>query len=77
MYNIPEPCYHGSNAGVRKIDPLRLPSSFRRLGEIDKPFPVRKRIFGRAWPLRAPVRPEIVPTWPQLAISLSVPCIVS
>lgn len=34
-------------------------------------------MFGRAWPLRAPVRDGIVPTWPQLANSNSVPCTVS
>ncbi|GAU36941.1 hypothetical protein TSUD_62100 [Trifolium subterraneum] len=25
------------------------------IGETEKPHPVRKRMFGRAWPLRAPV----------------------
>ncbi|RXH86976.1 hypothetical protein DVH24_028476 [Malus domestica] len=32
-------------------------------------------MFGRAWPLRAPVRDGIVPTWPELMDSESVPCI--
>ncbi|GLT70900.1 hypothetical protein SLA2020_429520 [Shorea laevis] len=31
-------------------------------------------MFGRAWPLRAPVRDGIVPTWPQLINSNNVPC---
>lgn len=34
-------------------------------------------MFGRAWPFRAPVRPGIVPTWPQLLDGESVPCTVS
>lgn len=38
---------------------------------------MRKRMFGRAWPLRAPVRPGNVPTWPQLIESNRVPCTVS
>lgn len=34
-------------------------------------------MFGRAWPLRAPVRDGIVPTWPQLMnLQLSPPCTV-
>lgn len=34
-------------------------------------------MFGRAWPLRAPVRDGLVPTWPQLMNSEEVPCTVS
>ncbi|KAK9944566.1 hypothetical protein M0R45_010127 [Rubus argutus] len=45
-----------------------------QLGETEKPLAVRKRMFGRAWPLRAPVRDGLVPTWPQLMNSESVPC---
>lgn len=74
IYDILEPCYHGPDTGVN-AGHLRLPSSFRKLGETERPLPVRKRIFGRAWPLRAPVRDGIVPTWPQLANSGNVPCI--
>lgn len=74
-YNILEPCYHGPASSVQKTGPLRLPPSFKKLGETERPLPVRKRMFGRAWPLRAPVRPGIVPTWPQLASNLNVPCI--
>lgn len=33
-------------------------------------------MFGRAWPLRAPVRDGYVPTWPQLSNSNNVPCTV-
>lgn len=34
-------------------------------------------MFGRAWPLRAPVRDGYVPTWPQLLNGEEVPCTVS
>lgn len=74
IYNILEPCYYGT--GIKEVTDVnsRLPSSFRQLGETDKPLPVRKRMFGRAWPFRAPVREGIVPTWPQLLKDVSVPC---
>ncbi|XP_004510209.1 serine carboxypeptidase-like 20 [Cicer arietinum] len=74
VYNILEPCYHGTEAEKITTSYIRLPSSFRKLGETEKPHPVRKRMFGRAWPLRAPVRDGIVPTWPQLINSNNVPC---
>ncbi|XP_058102547.1 serine carboxypeptidase 1-like [Magnolia sinica] len=73
IYDILEPCYHSPEIrGIASSD-SRLPSSFRQLGETERPLAVRKRMFGRAWPLRAPVREGIVPTWPQLGRS-SVPC---
>ncbi|KAK9756279.1 hypothetical protein RND81_01G086500 [Saponaria officinalis] len=68
IYDILEPCYHGPGTSVLNT------SSFRTLGETERPLPVRIRMFGRAWPLRAPVRPGFVPTWPQLSNSGSVPC---
>ncbi|XP_022771561.1 serine carboxypeptidase-like 20 isoform X2 [Durio zibethinus] len=74
MYNILEPCYHDPATLEATDIKIRLPSSFRMLGETDRPLAVRKRMFGRAWPLRAPVRDGIVPTWPQLLHSQSVPC---
>ncbi|KAM7521897.1 hypothetical protein LguiA_011799 [Lonicera macranthoides] len=77
MYDILEPCYHGTEE-IREVTSSRgsrLPSSFRKLGEnTERPLPVRTRMFGRAWPLRAPVRDGIVPTWPQLFDTNSVPC---
>ncbi|KAL2935854.1 Serine carboxypeptidase 1 [Bienertia sinuspersici] len=76
IYDILEPCYHTPDAGKKNTN-LRLPSSFKTLGGTERPLPVRKRIYGRAWPLRAPVRDGIVPTWPEIANSLSVPCIES
>ncbi|KAB1226526.1 Serine carboxypeptidase-like 20 [Morella rubra] len=74
IYDILEPCYHGTDIKEITTANIKLPSSFRQLGETERPFAVRKRMFGRAWPLRAPVRDGIVPTWPQLLNSNSVPC---
>jgi serine carboxypeptidase-like clade I len=76
VYNILEPCYHDTEADKIITSYIRLPSRFRELGETEKPHPVRKRMFGRAWPLRAPVRDGNVPTWPQLINSNNVPCTV-
>ncbi|XP_039013756.1 serine carboxypeptidase-like 21 [Hibiscus syriacus] len=70
MYTILELCYHRPETP----ETIRLPSSFWKLGETDRPLSVRTRMFGRAWPIRAPVRDGIIPTWPQLLNSLSVPC---
>ncbi|KAL8137162.1 hypothetical protein V2J09_003163 [Rumex salicifolius] len=75
IYNILEPCYHGPDTSSFTKGKLRLPASFRKLGETERPLPVRKRMFGRAWPYRAPVRDGYVPTWPELSNSDSVPCI--
>ncbi|KAK4795254.1 hypothetical protein SAY86_013248 [Trapa natans] len=75
IYDILEPCYHEpSKIKITGAANSRLPSSFRLLGETEKPLGVRKRMFGRSWPFRAPVRPGIVLTWPQLLNDLSVPC---
>ncbi|XP_010251666.1 PREDICTED: serine carboxypeptidase-like 20 [Nelumbo nucifera] len=74
IYDILEPCYHSPETTDNAAGNIRLPSSFRKLGETERPLAVRKRMFGRAWPLRAPVRDGYVPTWPQLMNSGSVPC---
>ncbi|WCJ37249.1 serine carboxypeptidase-like 20 [Euphorbia peplus] len=74
IYDILEPCYHGKDTRETRDNVIRLPSSFHQLGETDRPFPVRKRMFGRAWPFRAPVREGIVPTWPQILNGENVPC---
>ncbi|XP_057482860.1 serine carboxypeptidase-like 20 [Actinidia eriantha] len=74
IYNILEPCYHGTDDIETVTGNTKLPFSFRKLGETERPLPVRKRMFGRAWPFRAPVRDGIVPTWPQLLNSNDVPC---
>ncbi|XP_073117930.1 serine carboxypeptidase 1 isoform X1 [Elaeis guineensis] len=73
IYDILEPCYHTLEIREVLSGNSRLPSSFRRLGETNRPLPVRKRMFGRSWPLRAPVQDGYVPTWPELGSS-SVPC---
>ncbi|KAK6937896.1 Peptidase S10, serine carboxypeptidase [Dillenia turbinata] len=74
IYDILEPCYHAPEIREVTTKKTRLPDSFRKLGETERPLPVRVRMFGRAWPLRAPVREGIVPTWPQLSQSNNVPC---
>lgn len=83
MYDILEPCYHGpgtdsNNNQNNGKGNTSLPLSFQQLGTTtEKPLGVRKRMFGRAWPFRAPVEDGIVPLWPQLSNSLGVPCVVS
>ncbi|KAM5562924.1 serine carboxypeptidase-like 20 [Rosa sericea] len=74
IYDILEPCYHSTDSKKISTVTSNLPSSFRKLGETERPLAVRKRMFGRAWPLRAPVRAGLVPTWPQLMNSEEVPC---
>ncbi|XP_066355546.1 serine carboxypeptidase 1-like isoform X1 [Miscanthus floridulus] len=76
IYDILEPCYHGTN--TKEVIPQnnKLPPSFKDLGVTSKPLPVRTRMHGRAWPLRAPVRDGRVPSWQELAASVprGVPC---
>lgn len=74
IYDVLEPCYHQADTIWVSGSDTKLPKSFRLLGETERPLPIRKRMFGRAWPLRAPVRDGIVPTWPQLLSSNNVPC---
>ncbi|CAA7396129.1 unnamed protein product [Spirodela intermedia] len=73
IYDILEPCYHRPE--IKQVVPnaRRLPESFKNLGHTHRPLPVRKRMFGRSWPLRAPVRDGRVPTWPELEHT-EVPC---
>ncbi|XP_076915996.1 serine carboxypeptidase 1-like [Bidens hawaiensis] len=66
IYDILEPCYHGDNLSDIKLAKSKLPASFRKLGETERPLPVRTRMFGRAWPFRAPVKAGYVPSWPEL-----------
>ncbi|KAL7252392.1 hypothetical protein ACSBR1_007056 [Camellia fascicularis] len=77
LYDILEPCYHSPTSKEDENANTSLPLSFKQLGVTERPLAVRKRIFGRAWPLRAPVRDGIVPMWPQLMENSVVPCIVS
>ncbi|CAN1262249.1 Serine carboxypeptidase 1 [Linum perenne] len=43
----------------------KLPTSFQQLGNTERPLKVRKRMFGRAWPLSS--TSNNMPLWPQLA----------
>jgi hypothetical protein len=56
-----------------------MPQSFKDLGVTSRPLPVRTRMIGRAWPLRAPVRDGRVPSWQELTAGTgsSVMCMVS
>lgn len=76
IYDILEPCYYSEGGSLRSNS--RLPQSFRRLGESEGPHQIRKRQFGRAYPLRLPLQAGRVPTWPSLSHSLfeseDVPC---
>ncbi|RHN45687.1 putative carboxypeptidase C [Medicago truncatula] len=74
VYDILEPCYHG---GENKTSNSKLPLSFRQLGKTDKSLPIRKRMFGRAWPYRAIVKDGFVPSWPELVSNSDTapPCI--
>ncbi|CAM8925475.1 unnamed protein product [Rhodiola kirilowii] len=76
IYDILEPCYHGDSESIsNKESNSTLPQSFKSLGQdSEKIMGVRKRIFGRAWPYRAPVLDGIVPSWPQLMSNSRVPC---
>ncbi|KAK7256190.1 hypothetical protein RIF29_29628 [Crotalaria pallida] len=74
IYDTLEPCYHSPEAQVNTTFNNRLPLSFRNLGQTKKPLPVRKRMFGRAWPLKAHATSGIVPSWPQLNANANVPC---
>lgn len=76
VYNILEPCHHDPEVATNLSS--NLPLSFQKLGLTERPLPVRKRMFGRAWPFRAPVRDGPVTLWPQLlANTRHVPCVVS
>lgn len=73
-YHILEPCFHSPEQQEAEFAGSLLPPSFRKLGETERPLRVRKRMFGRAWPLNLVVQQGRVPTWPELARSL--PCTV-
>ena len=72
---------HATTASIKEVAPQksRAPQSFKDLGATAKPLPVRTRMLGRAWPLRAPVRDGRVPSWQELAVAAAggVPCMVS
>uniref|UniRef100_A0A3Q7H4N0 Carboxypeptidase n=1 Tax=Solanum lycopersicum TaxID=4081 RepID=A0A3Q7H4N0_SOLLC len=70
IYDILEPCYHSPLSTKNS----KLPMSFHKLGETERPLPVRTRMFGRAWPLNAPVKEGLVPSWPELLDNHHVFC---
>ncbi|TVU13670.1 hypothetical protein EJB05_37090 [Eragrostis curvula] len=72
-YNILAPCYHHPEIQEAEFINSSLSSSFRRLGETERPFPVRKRMAGRSWPLRLARRDGLAPMWPGLG-GRSLPC---
>ncbi|KAJ8753049.1 hypothetical protein K2173_011817 [Erythroxylum novogranatense] len=76
IYNILEPCYHDPST-KNGLGNTSLPLSFQLLGKTDRPLKVRKRMFGRAWPLWRLERDGNgnLPSWPKLALSGSVPCV--
>ncbi|KAL5769667.1 hypothetical protein ACOSP7_013821 [Xanthoceras sorbifolium] len=82
IYDILEPCYHNPSS-INKNDASNLKnknnnisnSFLHELGKTKRPLPVRTRMFGRAWPFRAPVVPGVVPSWPKLLSYGSVPCV--
>ncbi|KAI5069244.1 hypothetical protein GOP47_0015545 [Adiantum capillus-veneris] len=74
IYNILEPCYHDVSIQDGIIKAHGLPESFGSLGETNRTLPTRRRMFGRAWPLMAPVRAGKIPSWSALGL-LAVPCL--
>lgn len=76
VYDILEPCYHNTTVQSALVDLHGLPKSLRKLGETDRSLPIRRRMFGRAWPLMSPVRAGRVPSWSELGnFKVHVPCL--
>ncbi|KAK7295196.1 hypothetical protein RJT34_18101 [Clitoria ternatea] len=75
VYDILEPCYHFPDNVTAKGNESLLPLSFQQLGVTERPLPVRKRMFGRAWPFRAPVKDGPVTLWPLLANTRHINCV--
>ncbi|XP_058739519.1 serine carboxypeptidase-like 20 [Vicia villosa] len=77
IYNILEPCYYADDTEENQNKKSKLPLSFRQLGKTEKSLPIRKRMFGRAWPYGAIVEDGIVPSWPQLTSKslIAPPCV--
>ncbi|XP_011016537.1 PREDICTED: serine carboxypeptidase 1-like isoform X1 [Populus euphratica] len=77
IYDILEPCYHdpASDQQAKGNTSSNLPISFQQLGATDRPLKVRKRMFGRAWPLWAFEKDGSFPSWSELALQGSVPCV--
>ncbi|KAF8015376.1 hypothetical protein BT93_H1013 [Corymbia citriodora subsp. variegata] len=75
IYDVLEPCYHDPANKQDTNWSMMLPLSFQKLGVTERPLAVRKRMFGRAWPLWLPVRDGTVPLWPQLAKKFNIACV--
>ncbi|KDP26877.1 hypothetical protein JCGZ_18035 [Jatropha curcas] len=75
IYDILEPCYHDPEATQKVKANSSLPVSFQQLGATERPLKVRKRMFGRAWPLWSLEKDGNLPLWPKLAEQGSVPCV--
>ncbi|CAI0376208.1 unnamed protein product [Linum tenue] len=82
VYDVLEPCYHDPEGQQQRQ--TQLPPSFQKLGRTEKALPVRKRMFGRAWPHWAQHFDNFRPNksdnkmllWPQLGrLSGGVECI--
>ncbi|KAJ8747904.1 hypothetical protein K2173_012794 [Erythroxylum novogranatense] len=74
IYNILESCYHDPSS-KNGLGNTSLPLSFQELGKTQRPLKVRKRMFGRAWPLWRLERNGTLPSWPKLALAGEVPCV--
>ncbi|XP_065875905.1 serine carboxypeptidase 1-like isoform X1 [Euphorbia lathyris] len=74
IYDILEPCYHDPETQQNGKVNSSLPSSFKELGKTERPLKVRKRMFGRAWPLWKLDKDGNLPLWPNLALQGMVPC---
>ncbi|KAB5512359.1 hypothetical protein DKX38_029387 [Salix brachista] len=77
IYGILDACYHDptSDQHAERNTSSNLPISFQQLGATERPLKVRKRMFGRAWPLWAFEKDGNFPSWPELALQGSVPCV--
>ncbi|GMH11408.1 hypothetical protein Nepgr_013249 [Nepenthes gracilis] len=77
IYDILEPCYHRPEKELNGRN-SSLPESFRQLGKTERPLPVRKRMFGRAWPFQMAVKDGLIPSWPDQLNApfrgIQVPC---
>lgn len=74
IYDILEKCFHPPNP-----NPVATGGSILTAGLTNLPAdpPPRVRMFGRGWPLLAPLREGHVPSWPELNGNGLVPCMVS
>ncbi|GAQ91793.1 serine carboxypeptidase [Klebsormidium nitens] len=71
IYDILEKCFHPPNP-----NPIAAGGSILTAGLTNLPAdpPPRVRMFGRGWPLLAPLREGHVPSWPELNGNGLVPC---